>query len=326
MNIMILSSGSNCKLVEYFKRIENGWDRVMTTDCSPYAPTAYRSDAHFVVPPFASPDYLPLILELCKREKADAVLPLREDELEIIADARESFADIGVAALVASLDTVRLCRDKSALYKTLASNGIPCVYTVDASLDDMTQSSAIGLPAFLKPRYGCASVGISKMISADQMREYIKASPEPLVVQPYISAEEFGVDLYVDMVSKEIISIFAKRKLRMRSGETDKAISIKDDELTDLVARTAHILNLRGPNDMDIFKIDGKYHILEVNPRFGGGYPLAYECGISFPAMLCANAAGLANRPTSPTREGNFVFLRFSDIMILRESDLYDGR
>ncbi|MDE7275613.1 MAG: hypothetical protein K2N98_01965 [Lachnospiraceae bacterium] len=112
MNILILSCGTRNKLIRYFKEPGNGIDRVIGTDCSAYAPALYETDEHYLVPRMTSPDYLDIVLDICRKEKIDAVLPLQEDELFLIASNREKFTNAGVLPIVSEQNTVELCRDK----------------------------------------------------------------------------------------------------------------------------------------------------------------------------------------------------------------------
>src|SRR5690625_4589301 len=100
---------------------------------------------------------------------------------------------------------------------------------------------------------------------------------------------EYGVDVYVDMISNEPVSIFIKEKIAMRAGETDKSVSVKDEQLFELIKRFVKKIAFKGIIDIDVFKVNGQYYISEVNPRFGGGYPHAYECGENVPQMIIYN-------------------------------------
>ena len=110
--------------------------------------------------------------------------------------------------------------------------------------------------------------------------------------------EEYGVDVYVDMLSHEPTAIFTKKKLRMRAGETEKSVSVKDEKLFALIKETVAAFAFAGPIDMDVFCVDGKFYISEINPRFGGGYPHAYECSVNFPEYIANNIAGKENPVT----------------------------
>lgn len=325
MNILILSAGTRCQLVTYFKQPENGYHKVVTTDCSKYAPALYLADAFYIVPRMNEPNYLQVIEGICKKEEIDILLPLQEDELELISESRELFEGEGIFAAVSKESALKMCRDKYALSAYLECHGINCVKTYDFK-EDKSSIKSLEFPVFVKPRCGCGSMNSMQIKTFALLEEFVKESSEPIIVQPFMEAEEYRVDLYIDFISNKVTSIFAKKKLRMRAGETEKSISIIDEALFDLVKDTVQLLGLSGPVDIDVFKYAGEYYILEINPRFGGGYSHAYECGISFPAMLCRNA----KKQENDIHIGNYtegkVCLKYTGVMIKNEKDMLSGR
>ena len=109
------------------------------------------------------------------------------------------------------------------------------------------------------------------------------------MIQEFLDGQEIGADVYIDMLSGEIVSIFTKRKLKMRAGETDKSVSFKDERLFTLIKKFVKDAGYTGQIDIDIFEIDGEYYLSEVNPRFGGGYPHSYECGVNNMELILNN-------------------------------------
>lgn len=320
MNILILSCGTRNLLVRYFKEPGSGFDNVIGTDCSPYAPALYETDAHYLVPRMTQPDYLDIILDICRKESIRAVLPLQEDELALIASHRKLFTDIGVTPVVSSLDAVNLCRDKYAFYQHLISHQLPALTSCDSfhAFLEKREAGHMDLPVFLKPTKGCGSIGIQKVEHLELLEALCKYADEDYMIQNLAQGEEFGADIYVDMLTRRPVSVFVKKKLRMRAGETEKSVSYKDDTLFDLIRNTVASLDLSGPIDMDIFQVDGRYYISEINPRFGGGYPHAHNCGIHFPKLIANNLAGKENTDTIGSYEDGICMLKYTDLMMQR--------
>ena len=320
MNILILSCGTRTKLVRYFKEAGNGIDKIIGTDCSIYAPALYETDSYHIVPRMTSPDYLDTILDICHKENVDAVLPLQEDELYLIASNRKLFTDAGIQPVVSKQHTVELCRDKYAFYQHLLENKLPALPTCNGLDEFLTHYKArkITFPVFIKPVRGCGSIGIQQVDNMELLSALCKFSEEDMLIQQFSEVEEYGIDFYVDMISHKPVSIFVKKKLRMRAGETEKSISVKDNALFDLVKQTAASLSLYGPVDMDVFNINGKYYISEINPRFGGGYPHAHSCGLNFPKLIANNIAGKENADTIGSYEEDVCMLKYSDLMTLK--------
>ncbi|MBD5095468.1 MAG: ATP-grasp domain-containing protein [Lachnospiraceae bacterium] len=318
MNILILSVGTKCKLVEYFKN-EGAFDKIVTTDCAEHVPAAYISDMHYLVPPIKSADYRTTINEICEKENINVILPLYEDELELIATYKSEFEDRGILAVISDAAIIRMCRDKYALYKNLVKHGISCIDTYDFDTEQ-DLISRLPLPVIVKQRKGAGSVGMFK-ICDESLMDYLTKKEKNLIVQPYIEAEEYGIDVYVDLIGGHIVEIFAKKKLRMRDGETEISRAIKDDALFELVEKIVRVMNFAGPIDMDIFKYNGEYYLLEINPRFGGGYPHAYECGVNFMKYIANNAQGKMNPPQIGNYKTGNILLKYKEVMLLNEEE-----
>lgn len=327
INLLILSCGTRNLLVRYFKAEGNGIGKVVGTDCSPYAPALYETDAHYIVPRMTEDNYLDTILDICRRESITAVLPLQEDELYLIASHQKLFTDENIIPIVSDPEVIELCRDKFAFYNFMKKNNFPVITSCD-SFDSFKQMLAAGdmkLPVFLKPSRGCGSIGIQKIEQLDLLEVLCQNQKEAYIIQNYADGEEFGADIYVDLLTQKLITVFVKKKLRMRAGETEKSVSYWDDKLYSLIEKTVTALHLAGPVDMDIFQVNGQYYISEINPRFGGGYPHAYNCGIDFPRMIAENLSGRENKPEAGKYEEGICMLKYTDLMMMRiESSEHD--
>ena len=135
------------------------------------------------------------------------------------------------------------------------------------------------------------------------------------MIQEFLDGQEIGADVYIDMLSNEVVSIFTKKKILMRAGETDKAVSFKDSKLFSLIERFANEAGFNGQIDIDIFDIDGAYYISEVNPRFGGGYPHAYECGCDHMTLIKNNLLGIENSKIIGQYEDGVYMMKYNEVM-----------
>ena len=136
-----------------------------------------------------------------------------------------------------------------------------------------------------------------------------------------MTGQEIGADVYIDLISREVVSIFTKKKLVMRAGETDKAISFIDEQLFEQIQKFVQESGFTGQIDIDIFEQDGVYYFSEVNPRFGGGYPHAYACGADHMTLIKNNLLGIAN----PVKIGGYqtekVMMKYNEMMIVDTVD-----
>ena len=168
MNILILSCGTRNKLVRFFRETFAalpGGGRVIVTDCSEWAPALYEADAFYLVPRMTEPGYLEHILDICKKEKVNAILPLFEDELDLLAQNRALFEQEQICCIVSEKEAVEICRDKYRFYEHLLAHDLPVLPTC-ISLEQFDRAQAEGrldFPVFVKPIRGCGSVGISRV-------------------------------------------------------------------------------------------------------------------------------------------------------------------
>lgn len=319
MNILILSAGTRNKIIQYFKRALNGRGNVVATDMSPIAPAPYEADRRYLLPRITDPEYLDMVLEICRKEKIGGILSLIDPELSLLAANRERFEGLGVTVIGSDYALCERALDKMEMYCWLLDHGYPCSrsYTDrDAFFADV-DSGRIGYPVFVKPVRGSASIAVSKAYDRETV-ELLLNHGENLMVQEFLDGQEIGADCYIDLVSGELVSAFTKKKLLMRAGETDKAVSFHDPALFALIERFVKESSWRGPIDIDLFDIDGTYYISEVNPRFGGGYPHAYECGCDHMALILNNLKGLANPPCIGVYEDGVYMMKYNEVAVVR--------
>ena len=137
------------------------------------------------------------------------------------------------------------------------------------------------------------------------------------MIQEFLDGQEIGADVYIDMISGEIVSIFTKKKVLMRAGETDKAVSFKDEKLMEVIKKFVSEAGYRGQIDIDVFDVNGEYYISEVNPRFGGGYPHAYESGADHMQLIVNNLEGKINECLVGTNyEVGTYMMKYNEIMV----------
>mgnify|MGYP002593268790 CR=1 FL=1 len=318
MNLLILSSGTRNKIVQYFVRELNRQGKVIATDMSNLAPAIYDADKFYIVPKMTDPTYLDVILKICKDEKISGVLSLIDPELSLLAMNKDKFNEIGTTVIGSSYDLCEMSLDKYQMYKWLSKHGYHCAksYMDKEKFYEDINSENITYPVFVKPARGSASIAISKVYDKETI-ELLFAHDEGLMIQEFLNGQEIGADVYIDMISGEIVSIFTKKKLKMRAGETDKAVSFKDEKLFDLIKKFVSEAGYRGQIDIDIFEINGEYYISEVNPRFGGGYPHAYESGANHMSFIVNNLAGTINEcAVGKNYEVGTYMMKYNEIMI----------
>ncbi len=317
MNLLILSAGTRNKVVQYFKKEVGAEGKVVATDCSNLAPAVYDADRFYLVPRITAPGYLDRILEICREEQIDGVFSLIDPELSLLAKERERFLAVGTMPIVSDYDLTETCLDKFRMYQMLCRMQIPTgrCFVDQEAFYRAVEEGEISYPVFIKPVRGSASININKVNSREET-DLLFTLDDDLMIQEYMDGQEYGADVYIDMISGRCTSIFVKKKIKMRAGETDKSVSVKNEKLFTMIRNFVEECGFRGMIDIDIFEIDGCFYISEVNPRFGGGYPHAYACGVNMPAAVIRNLAGQENEVDIGNYAENICMMKYNEIAV----------
>ena len=318
MNILFCSAGRRVELLKDFRKSMDEGDRIIAADLSNLAPALYVADAHYLVPRIDDLTYLDTILDICRKEKINAVTTLIDPEIELLAKNRARFEEIGIEVLAPYTETAELCFDKFKMYQYLTAHGVPTPDTWGdyASAMAAVESGSLAFPVFVKPRTGSGSVGARKVQNAETLKALCEADPS-LIIQRLMTGD-LDADVYIDTISHKAVSAFSKRKLETKIGGASKTISFKDEKLFDFIRRITDLLKFNGPVDMDFFYQDGTYYLSEVNPRFGGAYLHAYGAGVDFIKLIKNNINGIDNIPVFGNYEDDIVMMMYASVVITK--------
>lgn len=318
-NILILSCGTRNKIVQYFRKALGGSGKVIATDMSRFAPALYEADKFYIVPHISHPDYIDILFDICKDENIKGILSLIDPELSIISRYKKNFLDMGVIVIGSDYELCNRTLNKMDMFYWLKDNRYNSAESYSSKREFLRDyyKGKIDFPVIIKPICGSASSSVIKVNNMNEF-DYHFIEENSLMIQEFMHGTEIGVDCYIDLISGELVSIFAKKKILMRSGETDKSVSFKDQALFDLVNDFVIKAGYKGQIDIDIFDVDGTYYISEVNPRFGGGYPHAYECGVDHMSLIRANLQGISNDSQIGNYQENIVMMKYNDVLCVQ--------
>ena len=324
MNILFCSVGRRCELLKDFRKTLGDKVRLIVTDNSPYAPALEFADVSYQVPLINDPAYIPMILEICKKEQIDAITTLIDPEIAILAKHREEFEALGITVLAPYKGTAALCFDKYEMSKYLNEKGIATVKTFGTFADFKAayEAGKISLPVFVKPRTGSGSVG-ARRVDTYEMLEEVTTADSSLIIQELMTGTDMDADIYVDTISHEPVAIFSKKKISTTIGGANKTISFKDEQLFEFVKNALKVFQFNGPLDMDLFYQDGQYYLSEINPRFGGAYLHAYGAGVDFPSFIYHNVKEKAsNEACIGNYEEDVVMMMYDSVVIKKLDDI----
>jgi len=322
-NILFCSAGRRAALLKRIKQSLNARGNVLATEISSTAPALYFADKSYIIPKLRDVNYMSTLLGICERDKIKAITTLIDPEITVLARNRSFFEKRNILLLTPSIKTAKLCFDKYLMFEYLSGNNINTIKTysdIKKFIFDC-KKNIINFPVFIKPRCGSGSVGAKKVHSMDEMKFYYY-NESNVIIQEFMDGDDIDVDIYVDCISKEVISIFAKRKLETKIGGANKTISFKDERLFDIIQRINKKFNFYGPVDMDFFYKDNQYYLSEINPRFGGSYIHAHDSGTDYVPFIINNIQGIENTPVLGEYIDDTVMMMYDDIIIRKAEDL----
>ena len=248
MNVLLTCAGRRNYMIDFFRAALEGRGQVYAADSSSDAPALHEADRAFVVPSISRPEYIEHLLELCRENDVGLLLSLNDLELPLLARHRERFRGQGTVAVVSSPQVIDTCFDKWATGRFLASCGIACPkgYLTLREAQVALDRREIALPLVVKPRWGSASVGIAHVEHHDdlapiyhllrqQLANTILAEPSARdreragLIEERIRGQEYGLDIFNDLDGR-YVGTFARCKLAMRAGETDRAVTVESHE------------------------------------------------------------------------------------------------
>ena len=303
MNILFTCAGRRTYLLKYFKESMSAEDKVVATDMQLSAPALQVADVKIQVPAVYDSKYIDITLDICKEQRIDALISLNDLELPILAENKAKFEALGIKVIVSDSKVIDICFDKykTAQWVELIGLNAPLTYVTLASAKEALAQGKIAFPLFMKPRWGSGSIGLETIDDMEELNTYYhllvkkikktilataSVGDEYIMIQEKLTGNEFGLDVMNDLKGNNV-GVSVKQKLAMRAGETDKAITVDLPEVREIGAKIGRNLKHIGNLDVDIMqRANGDYCVLELNPRFGGGYPFSYEAGVNMPKAI----------------------------------------
>lgn len=303
MNILFTCAGRRTYLLKYFKENLSARDRIIATDMQLSAPSLQFADIKLQVPAVYDPNYISITLDICKKYQVNSLISLNDLELPILAANKSRFEAEGVIVIVSSPQVIDTCFDKYKTAQWTESIGLnaPRTYVRLADAKVAIATGEISFPLFLKPRWGSGSIGLETVNDMEELDVYynllfkkikktilatVSVGDEYILIQEKLMGKEFGLDVMNDLKGNNL-GVSVKQKLAMRAGETDKAVTVDLPEVCEIGAIIGQQLKHIGNLDVDIMqRANGDYCVLELNPRFGGGFPFSYEAGVNFPKAI----------------------------------------
>ncbi len=303
MNILLTSAGRRGYVVDYFKEALQGKGFVHAAN-STMSTALIRADQFTITPLIYDSQYIDYLLDYSVRNKIKAIIPLFDIDLPILAKSKQKMKEYGIEVVVSDYEITQICNDKWSTYRFLIQNGIltPQTFFSLGDAKNAIHREVLRFPLVVKPRWGMGSIGIfiaesmseleclySKVKSTVQ-NTYLKyesqrAIHRSVIIQEKFDGIEYGLDIINDLSSRYVTTL-VKRKIAMRFGETDIAVTENNEMLCKLGKKVSVLLKHIANLDVDCFLANDKLYVLEMNCRFGGGYPFSHLAGANLPLAI----------------------------------------
>lgn len=321
ISLLISSAGRRVGLMRCFQqdaaRLGVGL-RVVATDAQPALSAAcHFADKAAPVPRCESSDFIPALLEICREESINVLVPTIDPELPLLAANKPLFDRIGVRVIISSLETVSIARNKLFTARHLAAAGIASPRTAPLS-EFLKTSNDWSWPVLLKPVAGSSSAGVRIVHSIEQCLEVSETRSE-YVAQEFLTGTEATLNMFVDLAGK-LKCCVPHARVETRGGEVSKGTTMRSAELQSLADDIVTALpGLAGALCCQaMVNTEGRASVFEINARFGGGFPLCHTAGGRFSQWILEEALALPSTACNEWVSG-VTMLRFDDAVYVRK-------
>ena len=317
-NILFTSAGRRVALIQSFKKVLSNLGVpgiIVTTDSQNNAPAAFAADVSELVPRITDANYINILLAICEKHQIKLLISLIDPELYLLSLHRQKFESKGVILLVCSPETNEICYDKRNTFKFFKESGVPTPELLDG--DKILADPNACYPFLIKPAKGSCSVGVNQVRNAKELeffREYIANA----IIQEFLIGEEYTLDILVDFQGK-VRSVVPRLRIETRAGEISKGITVKNPALIEAGKKVAESLpGAIGCITVQCFLLaSGEIKFIEINPRFGGGFPLAFQAGANFPLWIIEMVLGKNLEIKIDDWQDGVVMLRYDEAIFV---------
>ncbi|AFY95660.1 ATP-grasp domain-containing protein [Chamaesiphon minutus] len=320
MNILLTSVGRRVELLKAFRQSmyrSNIPGKIVTADLKKTAPASFLADVAELVPRIDAPDYIERVLEICNLHQIDLLIPLIDTELHLLSLHKQKFNERGTRLLISSAKANEICYSKKQTGSFFKQAGVktPKIY----ELGEVTDRD---FPLIVKPDTGSSSVGVYYVKNRSELN-FFTNYVQDAIIQEAIVGEEYTIDVLLDF-NGNVISIVPRLRIETRAGEISKGITIKNPRLIAAAKKVVEALpGAIGCITVQCFlQPDGEIVFIEINPRFGGGYPLSYRAGADFPSWLMQLCVGDNPKVGIDEWEDGLAMLRYDDAIFVKGSQI----
>jgi carbamoyl-phosphate synthase large subunit len=305
--VLFTCAGQRVDIVTAFK---HAGARTLATDVNPLAPALYHADEHAFVPRVSDPGYVDALRALVDAHDISLIVPLTDLDHGVLARARGA---LGALVLLPTPEIVDALADKWLAHLLFEERGIgsPATWLPDALPEPLE------FPVLVKARHGFGSRGIYRCADRRELDFFLGYTDHDSMVQAACLGEEFSIDVFCDLDGR-CLNAVPRTMIESKGGESIKGMTIRDPELIEVGRAVSETLALVGPANIQCFREpDGTHRVTDINPRFGGAFPLPTAAGSRYPELALELAAGERPEPRLGDFRDGLVMTRFFSELVL---------
>lgn len=315
MRILFTGVGRRIELLQAFRSAALVLKKALKlygADLTNTAPALAYCDYARIVPSMHSPDYIDALLEICREDRIDLVIPTIDTDLLVLSENKERFEEAGARVLISAPDKIRICRDKNVTAHFFEECGLKTPHPSN-DLKDYRG----GFPAFIKPKDGSSSINTFRANNAEELA-VLANGVENYIIQPFVKGNEYSVDIFCDWDGKPL-SIIPRERLQVRAGEVMKTRIAMDPQIIHECERLCQAFSACGPLTVQLIRDEkGTDWFIEINPRYGGGTPLSMKAGARSAEAILKLLEGETPEPFDRIEDGA-VYSRFDQSVSIVE-------
>ena len=321
-NIMLSAAGRRVALLRLLRKSIHDLGlqgQVIATDIARHSSAFHDADISRIVPNYADPECLNELLRLCQEFNIKIIVPTIDPDLPFYARHLDKFAEVGTQIMISAGDTIQIGNDKLNTHDWLVQKGFPTVKqtTPEHVLENPDDWP---YPLFVKPRRGSSSIGAAMVRDEAELR--MATANREFIVQTVARGREYTVDVYIDRDGACRCAV-PRLRIETRGGEVNKGMTVRHDLIQQTARDVAEALpGGYGVMNIQIFYDDesGQINVIEINPRYGGGYPLSHEAGAPMAQWMIQEAMGIPPA-VHDDWQNEFVMLRYDEAIFLSRSE-----
>lgn len=312
----ILITGCSMHSYDLIREMRNNYDneeiRVVGINCEDTALLRKGVDAGYVVPRITEPDYIPIVLDICKKEKVDVILPFITAELPLMAKYKDFIESHGIKVSVTSMESLAAVNDKVALGNKYGDL-MPKQRTVKSIFDIYAFAYDINYPEkamCCKLPNKCGGLGfciideekgrdltivnkfgLHRYITFDMLLTYYANLDDDMILQEYEEGTDYSMCVLAD--NGKLVHGLGFEASLMAFGSAMFADIAFNQAAYDIAKKITEDTGLDGNACFDfILKPDGSVKLLEVNPRLSATLPFIARAGLNLPYLRCRQLLG----------------------------------